>query len=59
MGRVSGCCGTDWCRISGDQPVFFVSYLLGCLAFVASGPSELFPEPCFSPAPLSREWDFY
>ena len=27
--------------------------------FVASGPSELFPEPYFSPAPLSREWDFY
>ena len=24
MGRVSGCCGTDWCRISGDQPVILL-----------------------------------
>ena len=23
MRRVGGCCGTDWYRISGDQPVFF------------------------------------
>ena len=38
---------------------FPLSYLLGRLVFVASGPSGLFPEPCFSPAPLSREWDFY
>ena len=28
------------------------------LAFVASGPSLLFPESCFSTAPLSREWVF-
>ena len=53
--RVGGCCGTDWYRISGDQHIF----LLGLLTFVASGPSLLFPESCFSPAPLSREWDFY
>ena len=36
---------------------FSLCVLLGRLAFVASGPLQLFPEPCFSPAPLSREWN--
>ena len=34
-------------------------FLLGLLAFVASGPSLLFPESWFSPASLSKGWDSY
>ena len=47
-----------WYRLASDIQRS-ACFLLGLLAFVASGPSLLFPESWFSPAPLSREWDSY
>ena len=38
---------------------FSLIFFLILLAFVASGPSLLFPESCFYLAPLLREWDIY